>query len=253
MTEGEVIRGLEAVRSQFGRILESEATQVLEQARVAVRATKREHDERVRQGRKEYPVKPWGYQISDEMPLRFKDTIVDDFWLRVDVLCEALWLGEDEEPCSQRLAVRVWSLDDHVMFREDWDAPGINARIHPEYGRVMLRFHFDRAGPGQQGPKYHVQVGGKAHPEECCWLHEGVSIPRLAYPPMDLVLACEMIAANFFLDEYRRIRSDPLWTGVVRASQEYLLRPYHSICTDVLAGRRQNVSMLDELWNTSWA
>lgn len=252
MTEGEVIQSLEAVRSQFGRILESEAAQVLEQARIAVMATKREHDERMRQGRREYPVKPWGYQIPHEMPLRFKDTIVDSSWLRVDVVCEALWLGEDEEPYSQQLVVRIWSLEDQVMFREDWDAPEIEARINPEYGRVMLRFHFDRANPDQQGPKYHVQVGGKAFPEECCWLHEAISVPRLAYPPMDLVLACEMIAANFFTEEYGRIRSDPLWRGVIRASQAYLLQPYYSICTGVLAGRGQNVSLLDELWCTSW-
>jgi len=252
MTDGQVIQALEVLRLRFHRILESNAPQVLEQAKAQVRDTKREHDERLRQRRRDYPIGPWGYRISPEMPLRFQDTMINDLWLRVDVVCEALWIGENNEPHSQLLVVRVWALNDDVMFREDWDAPGIKARVNPEYGRVMLRLHFERANPNQQGPLYHVQVGGNAWPNECCWLHKAISMPRLAYPPMDLVLACEMIAANFFPAQYRQIRTDNSWKGIVRASQESLLGPYYSTCADAAAGKCQNVSLLDELWNTSW-
>lgn len=252
MTAGQVRQALEVVRSRFRRILESEAPQVLLQAQEQVRVSKKEHDEAVRQRRREYAVRPWGYEISLERPLRFRKVLVDGLLLRVDVVCTALWRGECQQPHFQRLVLRVWCLNDDVMFRPDWDASDIRDRINRECGRVMLRFHFDQATPGQQGPKHHVQIGGKAQSEECCWLHEAVSIPRLAYPPIDLVLACEMIAANFFPDEYARVRSDPIWKGVVRETQEYLLRQYYSVCTNILGGRSPNISLLDELWNTSW-
>lgn len=253
MTEGDVLKSLEVVRTKFGHILESEAYAVLEEARAAVINSKKEHDERIRQHRRERVLRPWGYRVSPEKPLRFRSTKVRDLRLRVDLMCEALWVGEDDSPYSERLAIRVWSLDDHVMFRHELDAPAVKNRINPDYGRVMLRFHFDRASPGQHGPKYHLQVGGRAQPEECCWLHEGISVPRLAYPPIDLVLACEMIAADFFPDEYRHIRSDDVWKDVVKASQAYLLRHYYSTCLNVLNGRGRNPSLLDELWCTKWA
>lgn len=252
MTEGQVLRALEVLRMRFHRIWESDAPQVLLEAQQQVRASKKEHDDRLRQRRREYQVTPWGYQIPYERPLRFKKVRVDGLWLRVDVVCRALWLGECQQPHLQRLVLRVWCLNDDVTFRPDWDARCIRDRIDRKSGRVMLRFHFDQATPGQQGPEYHVQIGGKAQSEECCWLHEAVPIPRLAYPPMDLVLACEMSAANFFPDDYARLRSDPNWKGVIRATQEYLLRQYYSVCINVLDGQSPNISVLDELWNTSW-
>ena len=39
--------------------------------------------------------------------------------------------------------------------------------------------------------------------DEVCWLSESVDRPRIAHPPFDLLLACEMVAANFFTSEYQ--------------------------------------------------
>jgi hypothetical protein len=252
MTSGKIITGLEVVRTKFKRILDSDADRILSAAKTAVVSTKKEHDKRLKQRRASYQPMPWGYSVSPGSPLRFRDAKVRDLTFRVDVVCKALWFGRRREPHSQQLAVRVWSLDKAVMFREALDAPEIEQAIDPKSGRVMLRFHFDQATSGQQAPRYHVQVGGRAQPEELCWLHEAVSVPRIAYPPIDLILACEMIAANFFPDEYKQIRSDPTWKGVLKTSQEYLLRDYFSTCMGVLDDDRMNISVLDELWSTPW-
>lgn len=252
MTKGQLLQALNVLRMRLRPILESDAPRVLLQAQEQVRVSKKEHDEALRQRREEHPLRPWGYKIPPDGPLRFQEVVIDGLRYRVDVICEALWRGEEDTPHSLRLVLRVWCLNDDVTFRQDWDASCIRGRLNPQYGRVMVRFHFDQASPQQQGPRHHVQVGGKAQSDECCWLHEAVSLPRLAYPPTDLVLACEMIAANFFPEQYAQVRSDPSWTGVIRATQEYLLRRYYSVCTNVLDGEGGNISLLDELWNISW-
>lgn len=160
MTEGQVLQALEVLRMRLRPILESDAPHVLGQAREQVRVSKKEHDEQLRQRRAEPP--PWGYKIPFDTPLRFQEVTIHGLRYRVDVICEALWLGEGEAPHSLRLVLRVWCLNDDVTFRQDWDAPCIRDHLNPQYGRVMVRFHFDQASPRQQGPKHHVQVGGKA-------------------------------------------------------------------------------------------
>src|SRR5260370_1397775 len=99
---------------------------------------------------------------------------------------------------STAARVRVWALDKNLCYRADWDAERVREELNESLGRVMLRFHFDLAEPPQSGPKYHIQIGGVPHGGELWWLPPSLNLPRIAHPPIDLVLACEMIAANFF-------------------------------------------------------
>jgi hypothetical protein len=167
--------------------------------------------------------------------------------LQVDLFCKVRWREPEDAPCEQDVVLRVWGLDDAVIFRNHLDAEHLYEPLILDGRRVMLRYHFDLANEGQTGPRYHVQAGGNSLDNEYCWLHEAISVPRLLHPPVDLVLACELVAANFFGDHASRLLDDAQWVGVMRQSQEHLLMPYFSQCSNALA---HGDSVLRHLWNT---
>jgi hypothetical protein len=132
------------------------------------------------------------------------------------------------------VVVRVWCLDMAVSHREKLDALELREVIEKAGRRVMLRYHFDLAEDTQSGPRFHLQVGGNSMPDETCWLPETISIPRIGHHPLDLALACELVALNFYSAEAGRIFRDATIRGVVRDSQAGLLRDYYSWCAQVL-------------------
>lgn len=241
---------LTIVGSRLGPILGPEASTVLEIAKSTLRRTSHEHAERIRQGRKERPLLPWGFTISPDYPLRFKETVVGDLKLRVDLFSRAYWDAEPaERPIELTVAIRVWCLSPQVYFRSGWDAPKVKNKVDPRNGRVMLRLHFDLANKGQPGPQYHLQVGGKQHPGELHWFPESVSVPRMLHMPVDLVLASEMVAATFYPDEYRIIRREPSWIRSLRIAQGHLL---HEYLARAMYAVENESSVLESLWNVAW-
>jgi len=245
-----VEQSLETIQSRLRRILDDRAPVVVEKAKSMLRESKRQWDESQRQGRRERQLRPWGYSIHPSEPLRFKPAQVDGLRLRVDLATKALWASEPAtRPAHLGVVLRVWCLDPQVCFREEWDQPGLSDDINPEIGRVMLRVHFDLANPGQPGPTYHVQVGGKPLAEELHWFPQSLSVPRLLHVPVDLMLAAELVTATFYPREFEIIRREHSWKGSRRVSQEHLLDGYFS---DALSSVRSNKSVLETLWNVSW-
>lgn len=250
VTAGKVEQALEAIDSSFRPILDSQARSVIAEAKSNLRTSHAAFDESGRQGRKERPQHPWGFKIHPKRPLRFRDTRVDGLNIRVDLFLTACWSDHPAEAPSDLLVViRVWSLDPHVYFREQWDASRLENECSPDSGRVMLRLHFDLANPNQPGPHHHLQVGGRARPEELHWFPETLSLPRMLHMPMDLVLASELIAATFYPNEYKKIRRDPVWRGSRDVSQQHLLKGYF---TEALKAVDTNESVLDAFWNKPW-
>ena len=209
-----------------------------------------QYNESKRQGRRERPLRPWGYCITPYDPLRFKATEIRGLKLRVDLFLKEYWAAEPaEQPCLLNVAIRVWCLDPHVYFREELNAPRLEGQTDPESGRVMLRIHFDLANEKQPGPKYHVQVGGNPLPEELLWFPEALDVPRILHTPVDLVLASELVAATFYPEKYEDIRREDSWKGTRRVSQEHLLYGY---LERALAAVQSNNSVLDALRNVPW-
>ena len=251
ISAAQVVQSLETVDSRLRSILDDRAGSVIAEAKSMLTESKRAFDENRRQGRQERPVRPWGFKIYPANPLRFKETNVDGLKIRVDLYLSSYWEDHPaERPTDLSVVVRVWSLDPHVYFREQWDAGRLAEACRVDTGRVMLRFHFDLAHPQQPGPHYHVQVGGNARPEEMHWFPEALSVPRMIHMPMDLLLAAELIAATFYPDAYESIRREPAWTGSRKVSQQHLLEGYFR---QALAAVRGNESVLDALWNVRWA
>lgn len=251
MNAGQVKAGLQELKRSFRSMLAPGAEHVIDSAIAGLEESRRRFDERTRQTH--HPglrPEPWGYRIYPGMPLVFKQSeAIRELRLWVDLYGTVLWAQEGAMPACQVIHVRVWDSSDYV-FRPEWDSEDICDRLtHPERrrdGRVMLRCHFDLANPSQLGPRYHLQVGGRAQGDEFCWFPETIALPRLAYPPVDLLLICQLIAANFYWEDYQEFRDDPAWKGRLRASQEHLLRDYYGSCVTAIDGGQ---SVLDALWN----
>ena len=190
-----------------------------------------------------------GFRIDPDDPLVFKETTVDGLRLRVDLFLRCYWNDDPaESPVELNVAMRVWSLDESVYFRTEWDAEGLKEKLEPGGERVMLRLHFDLANRNQPGPRYHLQVGGVQHAREYHWFPENLSVPRMLHFPVDLILATELIAATFYPREYRRIRRENLWVNSRRVSQEHLLTNH----LNQALGAIDRGSVLECLWNVPW-
>jgi len=244
--------GLLQLKRSFRRILEDGAGDVidwaiaeLENSKVEFEARKKwTHDPRL------IP-QPWGYRIHPDRPLRFKSSAsIRGLEPQVDLYCTVLWEEEGALPVQQEIHLRVWSENSDYIYRDEWDAQEVcDSLTDPSRqfeGRVMLRCHFDLANPKQQGPKYHLQFGGKAEEYELWWFPKVVDLPRLVYPPMDLILACQLVAANFFWEEYTEFRETPEWMGTLLFSQKHLLQDYYEGCFKTINEKRP---LLDYLWN----
>ncbi len=217
MNADRVKTSLKQIGKVYKEILDHTTSQnVLSNAMVRVESTKARYDHAIRNQTRGFTPEPWGYTINHEEPLRFKPTkIPHGVELQVDVYCDIRWINEDDKPVRQDIKVRIWSQHEDTIFNSERDSEKIfdqlfdSQRIYP--GRVISRFHFDKANPSQIGPEYHLQFGGIPEDYELCWHPKKVNVPRLAYQPTELFLTCQMIAANFFWDEYLEIREKLEW------------------------------------------
>ncbi len=252
MSTGWIEAGLRQVGRSFRRILSADADHIIQEAIAELRSSKKQYDARI--GRTDDPrlkVAPWGYQIRPERPLGFRPTKCDGITLFVDLYCTVLWEDATMPPVRQNTYLRVWTDESGCMYREQWDSEHVLAKLtapdRSANGRVMLRCHFDLADAQQSGPKHHLQFGGKAQADELCWHLPEIALPRLAYPPMDLILACQLVAANFHWEEYAQLRDRPEWRSALLASQRHLILGYYQDCARVLGDQK---ALLDHLWNT---
>jgi len=246
MTPGQVCRSLRVLRDRFSDLLEPTARSILDEAIAQVNDSYQLYQKQARARRSG----SWGYTISPDKPLQFTRSTIDSINLQPDIFCEVRWAHSDDAPVEQALVLRVWSLDKFVVFRPNLDAADVLNQLSAPTRRVMLRYHFDLANFDQPGPRYHLQAGGNARDDELCWLHEAVSVPRIAHPPMDLFLACEMVAANFHGPKGQTVLRDPTWLGTLRLSQEHFLKKYFENC---LRAIESESSLLENLWNRSWS
>jgi len=169
----------------------------------------------------------WYFSIPQEHPLTFKKNDVDGVKLQVDISC--VIEGTLDDIKKQNILLRVWSCDEKISYREGLDSIGLKNKLEGlDWKRVILRFHFDLRNMEVKSPEplYHLQVGGNPKDEENCWIPKQIKVPRYPYPPMDLILLCELVLVNFFLKESEELRKDPEWESLVRKSQEMFLRPY---------------------------
>lgn len=250
MRRHQIIRGLRGVKKHLDGILKEDSLGVIDDAVAYVESSFELYSTRKRQTHHPGIAHThWGFTIPKDRPLRFRQSgEIKGLRPLVDIHCVFRWLEEEAPPTKQTVAIRIWTEQLDRAYREEWDSEWVLGTLTHASGqpRVMLRFHFDKAEAGQSGPKYHLQIGGNASPEELCWHPEELDLPRFAFSPMDFVLACQMIASNFFPEYYQSIRDYPEWVSIVRASQEQFLKNYYQQCVGTLTDDKL---LLDSLWN----
>lgn len=252
MNAERVSTSLSQIRKVYRVILDDSANSVIPKAIAGLTASKQRYDEANQGSSPESKERTWGYTIDHDEPLRFKMSPVRDVELSVDVYCNIRWTDKDI-PISQDIKVRIWSTHDDTIFSEDRDAQDICEQLtdpkRDRRGRVVSRFHFDRVNSDQgttleYHPEYHLQFGGKPEEYELCWHPKKVNIPRLSFPPMELFLTCQMIAANFFWEDYLDIRERSEYRAELKMYQNLLFSSYYKDCLQAV---RDNESVLDKL------
>jgi hypothetical protein len=119
--------------------------------------------------------------------------------------------------------------------------------------KLQLRWHIDLANrfddeTYQAGPLFHLQAGGHT-PQSDRQQELKVSIPRWPFPPMELILTCEMIIANFYPDKWKKIKRQKKWLELIHASQQLCYPTYFQRIQNCLEHRQ---SVLEALWATEW-
>lgn len=250
MIAADVYKELEVIESRLGGILDGTTTHVLSDARARLRPFI-EKEKKANTVAKKRKLDPWRLVIQPSAPLAFSDTGkgIVNHRLRVDLFCDISQPDEKGRPRDRHnIAVRVRTTEKGFAFRQGWDALELEDKIRAaRLGRVMCRFHFDFAEREQQGPRYHLQVGGKQHEEEYCWYPDTLEVPRFAHHPMSLILTCEFILQTFYPLEYRKISADSSWRAAIRRAQEAYVVPYIEVLRTIDCSVK---SLLKEIWNT---
>lgn len=158
----------------------------------------------------------WRFSIPRESPLKFRE---NGDRLQADVM--GVIEGEGDEVKEVSTLLRVWSLDEALCYRAGIDAEQVRTKFDETGRRVIVRFHFERRAKNTKmlEPIYHLQVGGVALRDENCWFPKQLEIPRFHFPPMDIILLCELVLINFFHEDSRILRETPEWKKLVMKSQ----------------------------------
>ena len=172
MNFNQITRTLTTIKKSLYQVLEEEAQDACDIAIGQLKRSKAQYDRYRRRTDLEHKrFNDWGYEILDT-PLRFKIANYKGYKLRPDIICNFRWQKEGALPTSQELVLRVWSVDEHLCYREKYDSELIGELVTGSNGlseRVMLRCHFDLANPNQSGPLYHLQIGGNPRAGEYGW------------------------------------------------------------------------------------
>jgi len=165
----------------------------------------------------------WQFSIPRESPLTFRE---NSDRLQADVM--GIIEGEGDEVKEVRTLLRIWSLDEALCYRAGIDAEQVRAKFTETKRRVMVRFHFERRAKHVTRPEpvYHLQVGGVSLQDENCWFTKQIEVPRFHFPPMDIVLLCELVLVNLFCENSKELREKPEWKKLVMKSQNAFQRSY---------------------------
>lgn len=253
MTIEQVLFELNVIRSRLADLLDEDGNRALAQAIADVENQRlaRLPKKAKKKAKKRVP-RPWRLEIPLGTPLRFIPTEVTQdtrHRLSLDIACRIDEPRNGEPSGEHIICVRVWTDDLDLYFREDYDSDHIWEQIDAAGGRrVMLRFHFDFANPGQPGPKHHLQIGGVQHANEFCWFPDSLRVPRFCHHPLSLLMACEFVVRTFYPHVYQEISGEATWQGAIATAQGTYLSPYYAL-QGVNPAPALTASLLDKLWN----
>lgn len=119
-------------------------------------------------------------------------------------------------------------------------------------GNVLIKHHIDLANSAeaefQQGPIFHLQFGGHT-PKNSRSFEVPIKEPRWLCIPMDVVLLCEVIVANFYPEAWEKLKNQPGWNGPIITSQRFCITPFVNELQKKLGVPSRTLA--DHLWASS--
>lgn len=116
----------------------------------------------------------------------------------------------------------------------------------------LSRWHVDWAnttdGITQSGPLVHLQYGG--HRPGHRDTDHPLKVPRWCHPPMDILLLCELVAANFYEREWENLREDQNWCRAITIGQKLCYSAYLRKMMDGLS--ISSKTLLHSMWASEW-
>ncbi|KMK63906.1 hypothetical protein [Puniceibacterium sp. IMCC21224] len=190
----------------------------------------------VAQLRKERTKTAWEYSVSKGEPIRFTECTdkQDGSKFNPLIMVEKICVRTGEEfPYDEWVTVLVLEYKDRT--------------------RECPRWHFDLGNDGQSGPRLHMQYGGHYHADRR--LDPSFKVPRWSAFPLDTILLLEVVAANFFEEQWKSaLRDDRTILKHVKVSEELCYKPLSDklqhYLTDPAIGR--NATFLRSCWNDDW-
>ena len=182
-------------------------------------------------------VKSWEYTIEPAKPIEFiaiKGKKIQQIAPRVYLDVAVKPPKTDNEPPFSRL----------VTVIEVWDVAN---------KELQLRWHIDLAnrfeeGTYQAGPLFHLQGGGH-QPQGDRTKDLKVSIPRFPTPPLELILTCELIIANFYPEQWEILKRQRGWLELIQIAQHLCYAVYFQRVQNSLTAQQ---SLLNVLWAQEW-
>ncbi|WP_291714760.1 hypothetical protein [Limnobacter sp. CACIAM 66H1] len=128
----------------------------------------------------------------------------------------------------------------------------IALEIHDDTRKSLSRWHVDWAnstdGISQPGPLVHLQYGG--HRPGQRQSDHPLKVPRWCHPPVDILILCELVAANFYEEKWERLREDLNWCNAIAVGQRLCYKAYLRKMTDGLS--ISSKTLLHSMWASEW-
>lgn len=175
----------------------------------------------------------WSYSVTPTDPIRFCPAITK----KIDHILPSL---------QATLGVIGRQQDEIKGF---FSALNITLEFHYE-GKLLDRWHIDLANDHQAGPVFHLQHGGHSSGSTDRGSEGKLSAPRWMHPPMDIILACELVVANFFQANWLRLRKNPTWIALIREAESFCYTDYFNTLYTHHSSQQKQETMLHKLWAT---
>jgi hypothetical protein len=153
----------------------------------------------------------WAVEVDGGAPILFKKTKDE----------KSRWVT----PRIVSKGIEVKQSDGEVL---PFNALDIALEIDNDANELLSRWHLDLAnkvdGVVQSGPMTHLQFGGHVHGGE--EKDHPLKVPRWCHPPMEVALLSEVVAANFYEEEWLGFRDEANWCEAISLYQRLCYTHY---------------------------
>lgn len=178
----------------------------------------------------------WDMGVPKDRPLRFKAAHDKN--------------GEKISVYLSAEGIRVNQSDHSSSPFEALDAAIV---VKDKSEKVIARWHIDRANvsdEAQPGPLFHLQFGG--HLPGSTDPDPVLKVPRWCHPPLEIALLCEVVAANFFHNEWdEKLRRDAGWCKAIHTFQRLCFDHYFAKMRSAVVSR--DSTALGFMWADEWS